>query len=79
MRFLRGIGVGVLGLGLLIVVFIFGLLGFIYEYGLGQDYGLSIVKSFLLVLLIASFAIMVGGPLYYWVIEPIRDKYHSRQ
>ena len=79
MRFLRGLGLGIVMFGLWMVASIFGALSFIGEQGLDQDFDLGLVNPFWAFLMVVGFLGMIGGPLYYWVIEPIRMKGRPQQ
>jgi hypothetical protein len=74
MRVLRGIAVGFLGFVLWVIASIFGAFSFIGEHGFGQDFDLSQADPFWSFLMIVGFLVMFAGPIYYWVIEPVRDK-----
>ncbi len=79
MRFLRGLGVGALGFGFWMVASIFGALSFIGEQDSYQEYDPSLVNPIWMFMIFIGFIIMVGGPIYYWVIEPFRNKRHTQQ
>ena len=79
MRFLRGLALGIMMFGLWMVASIFGALNFIGEQGFDQDFELGSINPFWAFLMVVGFFGMFGGPLYYWVIEPIRMKGRSQQ
>ena len=76
MRFLRGIGVGILGFFLFIIagfVVIGNTIGFINN----GDFDFSIAMEetpIWTVLMLVGFIGMIFGPIYYWLIEPLLQK-----
>ncbi len=79
MRFLRGFGVGIFGFGFWLVASIFAALSFIGKQEYGQSYDSSLLNPIWMLMVFVGFIIMVGGPLYYWIIEPIRYQNKPRQ
>jgi hypothetical protein len=74
MRFLRGLGVGVLMFFLWAFVSIMGAFSFIGEHGLDAEIELAKLSPIWSIPLVISFFGMFLGPIYYWIIEPIRKK-----
>ncbi|MHA2247723.1 MAG: zinc ribbon domain-containing protein [Candidatus Hodarchaeales archaeon] len=78
MRFLRGLGVGVLMFIMWIFVSIMGALDFIGEHGLDAEFDLALMSPIWSIPLVISFFGMFLGPIYYWIIEPIRKRGKTR-
>ncbi len=74
MRFLRGLGVGVLMFVIWVFASIMGALSFIGEHGIGTEMDLALMSPIWSIPLVLSFIGMFLGPIYYWIIEPIRKK-----
>jgi len=68
--FLIGLGIGVLGAILWIVASVVG--GAIEGLGGGRD-------SALYTLMVVGFTAMVGGPIAFWIILPIRKALRKRR
>ena len=79
MRLLRGLGAGIFGFGFWLVASIFAALSLINKQGYGQKYESSLVNPIWMLMVFVGFIIMIGGPLYYWIIEPIRYQNKPRQ
>jgi len=79
MRFLRGIGLGLSMFVLWVVASIFGAMSFMSEYGFDREFELGLVSPLWAILMIVGFFGMFIGPIYYWVIEPMREKGHPKQ
>jgi hypothetical protein len=74
MRFLRGLGLGILGFFIWIVTSIIGALVFLGAQGLGTEFELGLLfesSPIVAIFLVAGFGIMFLGPIFYWIIEPI--------
>ena len=72
MRFLRGLGTGLLMFLVWIVFSILSAFSYIGEYGLESEFDITLVSPVFSIPMIIGFVGMVIGPLYYWVIEPVR-------
>jgi len=73
---LRGIGVGVLGFFLFLFagfVVLGNTTGFGGETELSLDYALQEVPIWTILMLL-GFLLFIGGPIYYWFLEPILKK-----
>ncbi|MFX0125061.1 MAG: zinc ribbon domain-containing protein [Candidatus Hodarchaeota archaeon] len=76
MRFLRGLGVGFLMFVIWGAFSVLAAFSIIREYGLGYKGEISItaIPSIYLIPMVIGFFGMFIAPLYYWVIEPIRER-----
>ena len=74
MRFLRGLGIGILMFFIWVIFSVFAAFSFIGEYGLNQELDLALLSPVISIPMMIGFLGMFLGPVYYWVIEPIRDR-----
>lgn len=77
MRFLRGLGLGILGFFLWVVASIIGAMVFIGDQGIGEEFEMGLLfesSPIVALFLVLGFAIMFLGPIYYWIIEPVFRK-----
>ena len=74
LRFLRGLGLGILMFFIWAVASVFAALSLIGEYGLDTDPDFANIPPIFSIPMIIGFFGMFIGPLYYWVIEPLRER-----
>lgn len=73
MRILRGFCVGVLCLMIWILFSWLGAWWWISEYGLfsDQEYDIFMAPLWITIPMMIGVFGIIGGPLYYWIVEPI--------
>jgi len=76
MRFLRGFGIGIIGF-IICMVAMFVIMGNTTGFGgeeeFSLDYAFQEVPEWTGILLVGMF-VMIFGPIYYWLLEPILQK-----
>lgn len=73
MRFLRGLGLGILMFFLWVFASVMGAFQLFGEYGFDTEVDLANISPIWSIPMVIGFLGMFLAPLYYWVIEPLRS------